>query len=450
MHVKATDVNAPVNFEIIKVPTIGAIPVPKLNTTLRLKLLVLSIQVKAAHIYEKLFAGKEPTWPTHDPEYVHKIATEMFGRYLPDTFNSSHIPNYNGDQNFYDYITVKGCYYIEKLDNDLYNCNVRFLTEVPVKKNSPVNGGEVILSFRDRKVLYIIDANQQKVYPNDPLWEYEKWRMRNSIFVNISFTWHLGWVHYKLSGKVYIALHTIIKDKHPLKMLLKPFCHDSDKVILRSNAFIFAEGGKINRIDYRDGNEAIKMHVNRYKLKEYSEYNFDSQLDDIVRPIWEAIYEFVNEFVIEFEISKDDPGVNDFVRYLSKETDVYFEEKELVVTLSSYIFTATAIHYIVGHLYNGNSDISYISNMTFKPTSADDMLNPKWVDICETIPETMTRAAIITSIGRPSINLLNDFSISTEDEKAKQIFTSFYNNLKKLETCDPEQILKKLPVAPMV
>lgn len=353
----------------------------------------------------------------------NQVYGENLFSYVPDSdkehFTLAHL---------YEMCVIGGFYHLQRVNDDELVLDLSFLEHYPIQNGKDRYGGKIYLSEKDRTVKYLVTPEKDKIEPSDKKWEKEAMRFRSTMFAYLTYVPHTLWCHGFVGPKFYTATHSLPKD-HPLFTLLKPFVHDVNKNVTRSKITVFGDTGVLTTTTAltKEGHAMImKQGKNTMSVKLLNELVLDPEVRAAIEPIWNALMTMASDYVAQFDILDRDVNVKAFRDYIADNIDPGFRRLSLPQLITYLIFTSTVSHHLWGHLYYGTTDVRYVSTNVSVPKGDE----PNLFDIAEPTDSTMFRFGVIISTRRAFIKLSADFSSTTSNPKAKDIFTAFSQKIR--------------------
>lgn len=368
--------------------------------------------------------------------------------YFGDVFNRIPVPQSDdlSIEKLYEQIVVAGFYDLQpKISSDdqpLYSLDLQFLRDFPVKEWCYPCGGEAVISLDKRKVLFLISPEGQQVFPTDDEWALESFRFRSSLFQYCTVTPHSTFCHGVLGSKAFLAVYRLSED-HPLRTLLRPFVHDVDKNMSRAGFAVFNETGVLKlagAFTYEGIQGLIARGRHDIQIKLLNELHLDQQVRKEIEPVWDAIQSLVTNFIEQKGISELDPEVREFKHFFVTNVDEQLNQLDLALTLTYVIFAMTVGHHLWGHIHYGSTDPRNVSAATRRVKNTVTT-EEELYQVTESKDVGLLRMAVIVSTNRPHVKLSSDFSPTTTDPIAQNIFRSFHERMTILEN-EPHELIR--------
>lgn len=305
-----------------------------------------------------------------------------------------------------------------------YALDLEFMRDLEAAPGYERHGGKVVVD--DARVLYI--THHGKTYfPDDPAWELVKYKFRACSFAWVTLLHTV--LHVREAAKLFTATYRYVPHTHPLHALLLPYLYGTHRNVARLQRTVTGAKGVTAAVaGFTSGPEAIEFVARRTGLRLPTEYpvQWTEHVQDM-RALWDLLRAHVADYVKLYDLDASrDAHIAQWLRYLGSNAHPRLytrglspaSDLDLVDVITYLMFTASVLHFAMGHIMNGTVDPRYISASVFESDRRD-----LW-SIVSSRDECIIRLAVYATINRHTYRLTDDFSDLCIDNRGRAIVRS--------------------------
>ncbi len=403
-------------------PIFGELPIAKLPMRLAMRSLPLALQWK--YTPNVIESGRYTSL-----DEAHQEAVRYFGTLpAPEHFEPS--DEHLSDEWLHYMISTKFSLFLEPNDNSSsdtpeYKFDLEFMSSLEAAPGYERHGGKVVID--ESRVRYIT-RHGKDYYPGDPDWELVKYKVRACSFAWVTLL-HAA-LHLREAAKLFTATYRFLSPAHPLRALLLPYLYGTHRNVARLQRTVIGPKGAVAVVSgFTSGDAAMGLISRRMGVRLCPEYPVQwTQHYKDARFVWDAMHQQVSEYVSLYKLDPaSDKQLEQWLVYLGKQVDQRLytsalsteSDLGLADVITYLMFSASVVHYAIGHVLNGTTDPRYICASVLKSDSRD-----LW-SIVSARDECLIRLAVYATINRPAYHLTDDFSDLCVDKRGKAIVRAF-------------------------